>query len=574
MERLEKKTIKGKDYYYYSQWGWRDGKCRRLWQKYLGRLEDIVQAVTEGVRATYAEVFEYGLPTALWAEIERCGIVDEINSLCPKRKQGLSVGEYIAIASVNRAICPVSKMGMWEWFCNTVLRRQFPDVNEKMLSSKRFWDNMSLLPPEVLKEIWGNLIKKVIKAEKIDLSQICYDGTNFYTFISTFNSRCDLAQRGKNKQGRSNLRQVSYALFCTREGGIPLYYDVYEGNTADSTQFPKMVTGFCEFLGGLAEDSSNLPGKESITVIFDKGNNSADNIKLLDKQRLNFVGSLKLNEHKDLTQVSNRDSCLTACSAESLQGMKAFSVTKKIHGKERKIVVMFNQKLFDDQFATLNNDIRKALGKLAEIKQRLDDRRNGLIKGGRVPTTASVTKQADEARKRQYLKGIIEVKVEDGRIPTLNYEVNSAKLDGVIDTSLGKKLLITTRLQWDDDDVIEAYHSQYVIEHLFRGMKGSHREIKEGVWWPLNHWTNQKIQVHGLYSTVAVLLRSLLQLRAREAGLKLSPGRLMRELADIREVVNIQQAKGRRKERRSTVLTKLNQIQTRLLQDVINSKLG
>ena len=45
MERLEAKTVKGKTYYYYSHWGWRDGRCRRLWQKYLGKLEDIVAAV-------------------------------------------------------------------------------------------------------------------------------------------------------------------------------------------------------------------------------------------------------------------------------------------------------------------------------------------------------------------------------------------------------------------------------------------------------------------------------------------------------------------------------------------------
>ena len=45
MERLEDKTVKGKTYYYYSHWGWRDGRCRRLWQKYLGKLEDIVAAV-------------------------------------------------------------------------------------------------------------------------------------------------------------------------------------------------------------------------------------------------------------------------------------------------------------------------------------------------------------------------------------------------------------------------------------------------------------------------------------------------------------------------------------------------
>ena len=47
MERLELKKINGRTYYYYSEWGWKDGKFRRLRQKYLGSLEHIVQTMTQ-----------------------------------------------------------------------------------------------------------------------------------------------------------------------------------------------------------------------------------------------------------------------------------------------------------------------------------------------------------------------------------------------------------------------------------------------------------------------------------------------------------------------------------------------
>jgi len=33
MERLETKKISGHTYYYYSEWGWVNGKCRRKWQR-------------------------------------------------------------------------------------------------------------------------------------------------------------------------------------------------------------------------------------------------------------------------------------------------------------------------------------------------------------------------------------------------------------------------------------------------------------------------------------------------------------------------------------------------------------
>ena len=81
MERLEKKIIKGNTYYYYSKWGSVNGKCRRIWQKYLGKLEDIVKAVEGGGPGPqYAELFDWGLPSILWRE---CCQAQIIESCCP-----------------------------------------------------------------------------------------------------------------------------------------------------------------------------------------------------------------------------------------------------------------------------------------------------------------------------------------------------------------------------------------------------------------------------------------------------------------------------------------------------------
>ena len=45
MERLEAKRVKGHTYYYYSKWARVDNRCRRVWQRDPGKLEDIVAAV-------------------------------------------------------------------------------------------------------------------------------------------------------------------------------------------------------------------------------------------------------------------------------------------------------------------------------------------------------------------------------------------------------------------------------------------------------------------------------------------------------------------------------------------------
>jgi hypothetical protein len=143
MERLETKQVSGHTYYYYSRWAKVDGKCRRVWQKYLGKLQDIVQAVEGGGPAPqYAEVFQWGLPQALWNESCRAEVVSHVDRECPKRNQGLSTGEYLAIAALNRAICARSKRSLWDWFSQTTLLRHFPQANASRLTSQQFWNHM------------------------------------------------------------------------------------------------------------------------------------------------------------------------------------------------------------------------------------------------------------------------------------------------------------------------------------------------------------------------------------------------------------------------------------------------
>ena len=96
MERLEAKKVSGHTYYYYSEWGWVNGKCRRKWQKYLGTLEDIVKACEGGgPTPAYAEIFQWGLPSALWRECSLASVIEQIDALCPKRNQGAECGSVL-----------------------------------------------------------------------------------------------------------------------------------------------------------------------------------------------------------------------------------------------------------------------------------------------------------------------------------------------------------------------------------------------------------------------------------------------------------------------------------------------
>jgi len=556
MAYLTKKKIKGITYYYAEESQRVDGKPKRKWQKYLGPLTKIIAAV-DGQREnpTHAEIFKLGGVAAYWNIVRKINLLSIFENNFPKRDQGLSIGFYLVLAAINRGLDAVSKRAMWNWFQNTNLLRIFPEVDKASLSSQRFWDNMSLIKEDKIIPSWMSIVNHVLDHENIDLSSTSFDGTNFYSFIGSFNTRCSIAKRGKNKQGRRDLRQINYALFCTRNDHFPLYFDVFEGNRHYSKEFKIVIDKFFK------EFDKRKINKQGMTIVFDKGNNSYDNInKFTDNSGFHFVASVKVDDHKDLSLISNQDERFKACDNPKLEEVKAFRVTKNIYDKELTIVVAFNNNLYTSQIQSINNEINKCINKLLIIVEKLADRKTGRIKKGKAPTVESLKKQVAKILSGQYMKELIEIKIENkNKLPTLEYWVNTTRLDELADTYLGKNIIITDNHNWSNDDIILTYRSQYVIENAFKEMKYR----KTGSWWPMHHWTDQKIKVHGLYCSLTLLIRALIMKTVKEAELEMSMNKLHRELSGIREVLNVFSA-GKKKESRQSVVSKMNIIQKKL----------
>lgn len=558
MAYITQKRIKGITYYYAEESERKDGRSHRKWQKYLGPLSKIIAAV-EGVNSPpqpkYAEIFELGCPAAYLHIAEEIKTIQTIDSILNKRNQGLTIGFYLTLAAINRGIDPTSKRSMWSWFQNTVLLRRFSEANKAALSSQRFWDNMSVIEKDKINQVWMKLINAVLDKEKIDLSCVSYDGTNFYSFIGSFNMRCSLAKRGKNKQGRRDLRQVNYALFCSRKDHLPLYFDIYEGNRHDSKEFEVVIEKFFQAF------EQRKPAREGITIVFDKGNNSDKNLKkFIEESRYHFVGSVKLDDHKDLALISNNDKRFTSFSHPRLEEVKAWRTRKKIYGKDLTVVVTFNNNLYTSQIKSINNEVNKCLDKLCELSGKLQDRLAGRIKKGKKPTVKSVKEQVSSILSGQHMKNLIETTVmEHNNLPSLTYNLNDKVYGELSDTYLGKNIIITDNHDWATEDIIFAYRSQYIIEHTFKHMK----DRKIGSWWPMFHWTDQMIRVHGLYCSLSLLLRALIMKRVQEAGVSISMITLHRKLLDIREVLNIF-PKGEKKHVARSVVSKMDETQQRL----------
>ena len=164
-----------------------------------------------------------------------------IDAVAPRRADAAaSVGTYIALATANRIVAPCSKLAFADWWATTAGPR-WVKTPAGALDHRRFWDAMDHLDTEALRRIETELGRRMVTEFGLDLSGLVLDMTNFATYIDSANDRAPIAQRGKAKQKRMDLRLVGLALVVTRDGGVPVVSHAYPGDRPDVTQFPTVI---------------------------------------------------------------------------------------------------------------------------------------------------------------------------------------------------------------------------------------------------------------------------------------------------------------------------------------------
>ena len=468
MPNLTPKVIDGHTYYYARYCQRVDGKPKIVRTVYLGKIEDLV-AAAEGARQPpqplETEVAAFGDVAALWHIAERLELLSLLDSLLPaKRHQGLSCGQYLLLAAINRAVAPTSKLQFADWHRQTALTRLLP-ADPAWLSSQNFWNHMDLVTADHIAACEQHMSRRLIERLKLDLRALVYDGTNFFTYINT-RTPVELPQRGHNKQKRGDLRQVSLGLLVSTDFHIPLLHWVYAGNVADSVEFRSVTEELAARYGDLAHTC------EHITLGFDKGNNSEGAFDTLALTPFHFVGSLVPSQHADLLAVSRRR--FHTLPTPRLDGVEVYRTEKKVFGRPHTVVVTFNQNLLDGQMQGLAANLNKAWGKLRELQQQLRRWREGRLKG-KAPTLAGVQNQAHSICSAQHLKSILKTEVKEVRRGLkLTFSTDQAALDRLCRLQLGKTILFTDNADWSDEEIVLAYRSQYHIEDAFRQMKNPH----------------------------------------------------------------------------------------------------
>jgi len=532
MASLRKKVIRGHPYYY-AVWTARvGGRPKVVRQVYLGRADDIVRSLTEPTAPEAREVrsFEFGALAGLLHVANRLGLREILDRHLPGGQRGTpSTGTHLLLAALNRGVDPRSKRGFGAWWKGTSLPRLFPGVKERHLTSQAFWDAMNRVPEKAIAAVEADLVARMRETEPgLDLSCLLYDTTNFFTYIDTFNARPKLPQRGYSKAKRYDLRQVNLALLVTRDFHVPLFHKAYEGDRPDVTSFHGVFEEITRRYGELLREVPD------VTLVFDKGQNAARNMALLDKAEVHFVGSLMPTHHLDLLEVDLAD----FTPVPGYRDLLGYRTRREVLGQERTVVMTFNPVFHEKQKATLARVVAKARGQLLDLERRLDE----VVREGRRPgrtNRETVERAVEEILDRQYLKRVLRVAVHGETKPSLSFHEDEAERRWLEDRLFGKTLLMTSREDWPNEEVVRAYRGQAKVEEAFRRMKRPHFMS----WSPMWHWTDQKIRVHAFYCVLSLLLVSLLHREVRRAGKKLSLDQTMAKLSGIREVVMVGKAR-------------------------------
>ncbi len=536
MPSLITKWKKGKPYLYWVRSARVNGQSRIAEQIYLGPRERAM----EQIRAQFTsspttdqcpqlhtvQTREFGASSLFYSLAWELGLVELINAHVPPappgRRTSLSVGHYLVLAAINRAIWPKSKRAFAEWYRGTVLARLVPAPSAE-LSSRRFWDHMDLFEADHLaliqKELWDRISQRFPLGERF----LVYDTTNYYTFIHTFNSRPSLPRRGRNKQKRHDLRQIALALVVDEERGLPLYDRCYEGNTTDVVALgPSLVEMVRQFLPHQAP--------VRLTLVLDKGNVSLANFQALTEARFSFIAAIPAGWVRRLYQVS-----LKAYHPLALADGRRIKVycrpKRKLGGTEGKLLVSFSPNFYRKQVRTLDLLQRKAEQQLLQLQAAIRE----ATERNRPRTEKAVKGEIARLVRHDRLKDFFvpTLQLRQGAVVDLSWQWERRKKREIKHRDFGKTVLFTDRQELAAQRIVEAYRHQARVEEMFRISKSR----RPGLWWPAYHWTDSKLYVHALYCFLALLMIRMVLLRLQDSTLSIGVDLLMERLQGIEEAL-------------------------------------
>ncbi|MFW9882505.1 MAG: IS1634 family transposase [Candidatus Thorarchaeota archaeon] len=518
MVHLIKKKVNGNEYCYLQENVRINGKTKRLWQIYLGPTKRIQEyaLLTKPEKLEY-ETVEFGADVALYNIAKKIKLIEVIDRHTDKkRSQGLTVGEYILIAAINRCIKPYSKRMLSNWFRKSFLTGYF-QISSEILNSQTYWNHFSYLNDDIYRKIEVELSKIILDEYNLDLNCVLYDPTNFYTYIQEHENN-ELPAKGHSKEKRYDLNQVNLSLFCLRDGGVPLMYKVYPGNMNDPTHFKSIIS---EFTKRMTEIGASI---NEIVMIFDKGNHSNDAYKEINKSEMKFIASLRPSTQKDLIATPLDKFTMIKLKSTGKE-VGYYHIKKELYKKERDIYVVFDPRHYKRVKLQFEKRLEK---KIQSIKEYFKDRLNKKKWG----SVDNVKNKIESMLGKKLYNTIVKVDLKGGPGHlTIQLDIDETKRDEQFGV-MGKSILFTNCDNWAPELIIRTFREQYIVESAFKYLKNPKMIAVR----PMYHYTDNSIRAHIFICILGLLLLSLLRLELSKHKINISYFKSIELLKEIKVI--------------------------------------
>ena len=467
----------------------------------------------KGVRVERSRQFgDVYLALALWRGV---GLDDFCRQVMPEGKEQIGWEKIAAVLVAARLCEPSSELHIAEdWYRRTALA-DLLQLDDLQVNKDRLYRGLDELL-EHKDALEAHLSKRYGELFAVENEVLLYDVTSTY-FEGQANGN-ELAKRGYSRDHRPDCKQVCIALVVSFDG-FPLGYEVFAGNTHDSTTLQQIV-----------ETMERRHGVVGRVWIADRGMASAKNLAWLRTTgRRYIIGAPKSElKHCQAALAENRGWRVIREGVEVklLDGTvpeERFILCRSADRREK-------ERAMHEKFSTrIEEALARLQGRIAQAKKPLDK--------------AQVLRQIGRLLQRNSRAAArFETSLHDNDNAagfSLRIRLN-AEFDRWAALSEGAYVLRSNITDWTDEKLWKAYIQLTQAEAAFRINKDQLRVR------PIWHKRDDRVQAHILVCFLAFVLWKTLQMWQQRAGLGNSPRTVLEEFARIQshDVVLPMQAQG------------------------------
>ena len=220
------------------------------------------------------ELKSFGQEYLAWTLWRLLGLDELLRGQMPCGQEQVPWPAVAAILCLARFCRPSSELSIAQKFYPHSGLQEILDIPPQQVNDDRLYRGLDQLLP-CKKAIERHLRTRLGELFDLSFDILLYDLTSTY-----FEGQCaanPMARRGYSRDSRPDCPQVVIALIVTVEG-YPLGYEVFDGNTADSTT-----------VQGIVEKVEAEHGKSQRIWVMDRGNVSAANLQFIRQRGGQYI---------------------------------------------------------------------------------------------------------------------------------------------------------------------------------------------------------------------------------------------------------------------------------------------